>query len=352
MTKCVKKPEVAELVEGFDIQLFADDGMEETNDVPVDIESPADDADVGADYEEDGVKLSIGERQALFDGDIGVEVEEETPETAPETEEKVPEEVKKEQSPEANAAFAEMRRKAEQVERELQARDEWVKDNFGHQGLTSWEQYQAAIEEGKRREEISRRQQIQQQPQTVFNQVYSELVGQGYDAQVAHRLAKNEADNVAYALKVQALEEKVIASERQAKEQAEKKAEQERQEKLVKQVLTDHEDLRSKYGDLVPDIESLDEKTVSLMSQGVPLRAAWLASNDDLVVEFARGKGAQKAVRDINSKSHLETERGGGSGVGKQIHVSEEKLQVWRALGYSDKEARKKEARYQRAKRG
>ena len=346
MNKCAKSPEVAELVEKFDLQLFAEDeNVEDSSSVDVnytDAEDNVEDVDV----EDEGVKISIGEKQALFDGGIGVEVEKEPAET-----DEVPEEVKREQSPEANAAFAEMRRKAEQVERELQARDEWVKENFGHQGLSSWEQYQAAIEEGKRREAEARRQQIQHQPQAVFQQTYRELVEQGYDMQVAHRLAKNEADNLAYALKVQALEEKINASEMAAKEQARQKAEQERQEKLVNQVLTDHEDLRNKYGDLVPDIESLDEKTVSLMAQGVPLRAAWLASNDDLVVEFARGKGAQKAVREINSKSHLETERGGGSGVGKQVHVSEEKLQVWRALGYSDKEARKKEAKYQRVRR-
>lgn len=346
MEKRAKVPEFAGLERDnfkFELQLFAEDSPE--------INEPADGIvdDNSLIENDEGHELNIGEKQALFDGSIAKPDGEEEPETLEEpTAEGLPDAVKREQSSEANTAFAEMRRKAEQAEQELKARDAWAKQNFSSQGLETWEQYQAAIEEGQRRETLARQQQMQQRPQQVYQQTYQELIELGYDQQVAHRLAKNEADNAAYALKVQAMEEKLTTIENQEKQ----KTEQQEQEAMIKQVLNDHQYLKGKYGDLVPDIETLDEKTVALMNQGIPLKAAWLAANEDAIVDFARGKGAQKAVREINSKAHLDSEKGGGSGIGKQVHISDEKLNVWRTLGYSDKEARQKEARYQRQKRG
>lgn len=334
MKTCVKSPEVAELENvkfDFDLQLFTEGVPEEGEPMDDNVTETVNTDD----FDDDGPELNIGEKQVLFDEDL------QKPE---DQEEEIPDTVKREQSPEANAAFAEMRRKAEQAERELQARDAWVKQNFGSQGLETWEQYQAAIEEGRKREALARQQQMQQRPQMIYQQTYQELIEQGYDQQVAHRLAKNEADNVAYALKVQAMEEKLAAIENQEKQ----RTEQQQQEAMVHQVLNDHQYLKNKYGELVPDISDLDEKTIALMNQGIPLKAAWLAANEDAIVNYAKGRGAQKAVRDINSKAHLDSEKGGGSGIGKQVHISPEKLQVWRALGYSDKEARQKEARYQR----
>lgn len=340
-----KAPEVAALEEGnwnFDLQLFAD---EETVTIPG---AAGAETEVTDDFtDDDGHEINIGEKQALFDETMQA-VDAESPDEGTPNEE-LPESVKREQSPEANAAFAEMRRKAEEAERVLRERDAWVEQNFGQShGLKSWEQYQAAVEQTHRQQQVARQQELQQRPQMVYQQTYQQLVEQGYDQEVAHRLAANEANNVAHALEVQAMKDKLAMLERQEQQ----KTEQQQQEAAINQILTDHKYLREKYADLVPDIENLDAQTIALMYQGIPLKAAWLAANEDAVIDFAKGKGAQKATREINSKAHLDSEKGGGSGIGKQVHVSAEKLQVWRALGYSDKEARQKEARYQRQKRG
>ena len=340
-----KAPEVAALEEGnwnFDLQLFADDEAAATSE-PTD-----NDVTVTDDFpDDDGHEINIGEKQALFDETMQA-VDAESPDKGTPNEE-LPESVKREQSPEANAAFAEMRRKAEEADRVLKERDAWVEQNFGQShGLKSWEQYKAAVEQTHRQQQVARQQELQQRPQMVYQQSYQQLIEQGYDQQVAHRMATAEANNLANVLKMQALEERLATQERQEQQ----KTEQQQQEAVVNQILTDHKYLREKYADLVPDIENLDAQTIALMYQGIPLKAAWLAANEDAVIDFAKGKGAQKATREINSKAHLDSEKGGGSGIGKQVHVSAEKLQVWRALGYSDKEARQKEARYQRQKRG
>ncbi len=340
-----KTPEVAALEEGnwnFDLQLFADDEAAATS------EPTNNDITVTDDFpDDDGHEINIGEKQVLFDETMQAVGAESPDEGIPNGE--LPESVKREQSPEANAAFAEMRRKVEEAERVLRERDAWVEQNFGQShGLRSWEQYQAAIEQTHRQQQVARQQELQQRPQMVYQQSYQQLIEQGYDQQVAHRMATAEANNLANVLKMQALEERLATQERQEQQ----KTEQQQQEAVVNQILTDHKYLREKYADLVPDIENLDAQTVALMNQGIPLKAAWLAANEDAVIDFAKGKGAQKATREINSKAHLDSEKGGGSGIGKQVHVSAEKLQVWRALGYSDKEARQKEARYQRQKRG
>lgn len=344
-----KAPEVAALEEGnwnFDLQLFADDEAAATS------EPTNNDVNVTDDFpDDDGHEINIGEKQVLFDETMQAVDAESPDEGTPNGE--LPESVKREQSPEANAAFAELRRRAEEAERKLaddqKRRDQFYADKFGKShGIFTEAQYMAAVEQDQKRQEAQRQQEIQQRPQVVYQQAYQQLIEQGYDQQVAHRMATAEANNLANVLKMQALEDRLAAREKQEQQ----KTEQQQKEAAINQVLADHKYLREKYADLVPDIENLDAQTVALMNQGIPLKAAWLAANEDAVIDFAKGKGAQKATREINSKAHLDSEKGGGSGIGKQVHVSAEKLQVWRALGYSDKEARQKEARYQRQKRG
>jgi len=63
------------------------------------------------------------------------------------------------QTPETNAAFAKIRREAEQAKREaeqakqaLAQRDQWVAQQYGSQGITTWDQYQAALAEQERQQ--------------------------------------------------------------------------------------------------------------------------------------------------------------------------------------------------------
>lgn len=320
----------------YDLQLFADDG----GSADAGIADTAADVNTDTDIDDDGPELSIGEKQALFDG-TEPEMSENEPETKPDP---VSDPVKKEQSPEVNAAFAEMRRRNEALEREIARRDADIED------LKSYRQQQV-------QEQLQRQQQdIKTKPAQVAQQTYQQLIQQGYDDAVAREVANARGAAVEADLKFQSLQGKVSGLESQTKQQQEQAAKQQ-QEQTAKQIFqsweADRKALKEEYGDLVPDnFTNLDPVIVQSLKGGVPFKQAWTAANIDKVVDLAKGKGAQKAVKEINSKAHLDSEKGGGSGVGKQIHVSDEKLQVWRALGYSDKEARQKEARYQRQKRG
>jgi hypothetical protein len=271
------------------------------------------------------------------------------PEPTPEPE-PVPDPVKKEQSPEANAAFAEIRRKAEQAEKELQARDQWVEQNFGaSHGLKTWEQYQAAIEQTHRQQQVARQQELQQRPQMVYQQTYQQLVEQGYDQQVAHRLAANEANNVAHALEVQAMKDKLAMLERQEQDKAQREQqirqqhEQEAmQQQLTQAILADHDKLQKEFGDLVPaDLSKLDQPTVDRLQRGYTLYDAWFLSNRTKITEQTQKAAAQKTLNNLNSKSHLKTEGdGAGDSNASAIPLPPDTLQMYMDSGMTEKQAR------------
>ncbi|MDD3897575.1 MAG: hypothetical protein PHE82_01260 [Syntrophomonadaceae bacterium] len=278
------------------------------------------------------------------DGDPKAEPEP-TPEPNP-----VPEPVKKEQSPEANSAFAEIRREAEQAKKQLAERDAWVAQNFGAtHGISTWEQYQTAIEHTHRQQQVARQQELQQRPQQVYQQTYQQLVEQGYDQQVADRLASNEANNVAHALEVQAMKDKLTMLERQEQDKAQREQqirqqqqEQEAIQQLTQAILADHSKLREEYGDLVPaDLSKLDQPTVDRLQRGYTLYDAWFLSNRTKITEQTQKAAAQKTLNNLNSKSHLKTEGdGAGDSNASAIPLPPDTLQMYMDSGMTEKQAR------------
>lgn len=358
MLESAKTAEVAEPLYQIKIQLFAE---EDDSSASIDAGgSPGTDTSPADDFDDDGHDISIGEKQVLFDGSLQEQNQEDDLDKRPEPD-SIPDPVKKEQSPEANAAFAEMRRAKEEAERKLaddQARrDQFYADKFGKShGIFTEAQYMTVIEHAQQQQEQARQQELQTRPAQVANEVYRQLMAEGYDEGVAREIANARGYAAEQELKHQALMQRLDTIENQVKQEKEIASKQQ-QEATAQQIIqsweADRAKLREEYGELVPEsLEGLDPGIVEGLQGGLSFEKAWLAANIDKVVDLAKGKGAQKVTREINSKAHLDTEKGGGSGVGKQVHVSDEKLQVWRALGYSDKEARQKEARYQRQKRG
>jgi hypothetical protein len=179
-----------------------------------------------------------------------------------------PEPVKK-QSPEADRAFAEMRRKAEAAERkaeqERRERDNWVANNFGEShGIRTWEQYQEAITREKQQKMEQERQQQAQLP----NQIYQKAISEGYDPQIAQLMADKAKQDVL----ITQLQQRLDVGEQRESERQRRFT----QEAVAKQIRADHEELSKKYGsDLVPALDSLDEGTLAMMRAGVPLKAAW-----------------------------------------------------------------------------
>lgn len=311
----------------FDMQLFADGDGSSANtgaDVSADIGN-----DIGGNDDE-------GNASNIFIGNDDPDVVDQDTDEG-----NAPESVKK-QSPEADRAFAELRRKAEAAERkaeqERREKDTWVENNFGQShGLKTWEQYQAAIDHERRQ----RAEQEKQQQAQLPNQVYQKAVSDGYDPQIAQLMA----DKVKQDLKVQELEQRLQFGEQRESE----KQRQVAMENIGKQIQADHEALVKKYGsDMVPALESLDQGTLAMMKAGVPLKAAWLATHEDEVLEFAKRNGANKTLKNVNSKAHLQSEKSGGGGFETTVDLSPEQLRVWKMMGYSEKEAKKRAAKYKK----
>lgn len=364
MIERAKVTEIAEPLMKFDLQLFAEEagGSEAAVGGGAGSSPSTGTSSIipGDDYASGGPEAPDNEpaERVDFEGFFGDELEEEdlaesdvvpAGEESPEEPDEVPEPVKKEQSPEANAAFAEMRRKAEESDRALKARDSWVEQNFGHQGIKNWDQYQAAVEEGKRQQEAIRRQELQQRPQQVYQQAYQQLIERGYDQDEAHDRAAARADNVALALEVQAAKGKLAMLERQEQEKsqreqeiAQQQAQEEAKEKMTQELLSDHKKLQEEYGDLVPtDLGKLDRPTIERLQRGYTLYDAWFLSNRAKITEQTQKAASQKTLNNLNSKAHLKTEGdGAGDSNASTIPLPAETLAMYVDTGMTEKQAR------------
>jgi len=255
------------------------------------------------------------------------------------------------QSAEANKAFAEMRKQKQAAEMAAQKakddiqkqRDAEFASRFGQShGIFTEQQYWAAMD----REQKQKQAEAFKQQAELPKQLYNDLIAKGYDPKVAESIA----DGLATKIELQRLKEDREVEKKANQEQQTKAKQEAQREKTAKQIMADHEALSKKYGELVPSLDAMDEATVELMKQGIPLKAAWLTAHEDEVLEFAKNNGAKKMAKNVSSKAHLQSEKSGAGSFGKEVDLSPEQLRVWRAMGYNDKEARKRAAKY--AKQG
>jgi hypothetical protein len=63
---------------------------------------------------------------------------------------------------------------------------------------------------------------------------------------------------------------------------------------------------------------------------------------------FAQRSGANKTLKNVNSKAHLQSEKSGGGSFAQLPELSPEQLRVWKMMGYNETEARKRAAKYQK----
>ena len=91
-----------------------------------------------------------------------------------------------------------------------------------------------------------------------------------------------------------------------------------------------HKKLREEYGDLVPDLDKMDQDTMNRFHRGYPLEEAWVLSNKDKLVSKARNSAKQQALNSVNSKSHLKSE-GGGEEV-DTTNIPTETLSMYRRM--------------------
>jgi len=225
------------------------------------------------------------------------------------------------QTPEQNAAFAEMRRKAEAAERKAadletqRKRDQEIARKYGKEygvysdadvaaqygkshGINTVEEFEAALQK-------------------------EEYKAKGVDPDLINELVANHPDIKA-----------AKAQQGQAAINAE-----------IKELADEYPDLKVKtLADMqaLPNFEAIKAKAY----KGMTLLEAYEAVNRAEIRQRAKEEGAQGAIRNIGSKAHLGTEKSGNQVQGKEVEVSAEKMRVWKAMGYTEAEARKKEAKY------
>jgi hypothetical protein len=225
------------------------------------------------------------------------------------------------QTPEQNAAFAELRRRSEAAERrvaEVEAqrqRDREIARKYGKDygiysdddvaaqygqshGLTTVEEFEAALQ----------RQEYQ---------------ARGVDTDLIDQLVNNHP-----AIQAAKQQQGQVIIDREIAELA-----GEYPELGIKTL----NDMRA-----LPNFEAIKAKAY----KGMTLLEAYEAVNRAEIRQRAKEEGSQQAIRNIGSKAHLGTEKSGNERQGKEVEISPEKMRVWRAMGYSEAEARKKEAKY------
>jgi len=222
------------------------------------------------------------------------------------------------QTPEQNAAFAQMRREAEQAKRDVAIAKKYGKDyevyseadivaKFGStHGIKTVADFEAALQK--------------QEQDAAYK-------AQGLDPDAVSKLLDNHpVIQAAKAQQGQAL----INSE-------------------IKELSEEYPDLKIKtLADMqaLPNFEAIKEKAY----KGMTLLEAYEAVNRAEIRQRAKEEGAQGAIRNIGSKAHLGTEKSGNTQHGKEVEISPEKMRAWKGMGYTEAQARQKEAKYLKKK--
>lgn len=198
---------------------------------------------------------------------------------------------------EKDKAYADLRRKAEDAERRAAKADQWAKDNYGHLGVNTLDEYQTFLAEEKKREEYE---------------------NQGIDYDAVRKIAKEEAENHPDVKKAKEIEQKFAVN-------AEIRA------------------LKTAYPDVnISEIDTLDDLMPALeklpnwpdiqkrINKGYELIDAFdLANRNDLVGKKTAA-AAQAARNAANSKSHMKPS--GNQSADNAIMIDAEEMAMFKRL--------------------
>lgn len=205
---------------------------------------------------------------------------------------------KPKQSPEMDRAFADLRREKEAAERKAAAADQWAKENYGHLGVNTWEDYQNELAEQKKRDEYAER---------------------GIDYDEVRKIAKEEAQN--------------HPTVKQAEVIAQRNS-----------VNAEIRTLKSAYPDVdISEVEDLGELSAVLQKlpnwddiqkklvKGYELKDAYELANRETIVGKTAEAAAAAARTKARSKDHLKPS--GTQAAGEAIVITPEEMALFRKTG-------------------
>ena len=222
----------------------------------------------------------------------------------------VVEQQKQKQTQEQNRAFAQMRREAQEAKRKADELEQWKRDFEQKNNAQQQKQLQADMDAQRKK-------------------LAAELEEQGFPAAQINEYLKLDPA-------FQQMQSELNANKQQLEQERYLRNRQAAEQQIVK----DHAYLKGKYGDIVPDLDALDQATVDMVHSGMPLKSAWLTANEDAIAEALQKKAAQKVIKQVGSKAHLGTEKSNDStDLGTQVSLSAEQMNVWKNLFPNDTDA-------------
>lgn len=198
---------------------------------------------------------------------------------------------------EKDTAFAQLRREKEDAQRRIAEDDKWAKENFGHQGINTMEDYKQSLAEQRKREEYE---------------------DKGIDYDEVKGLIKDELLNHPDVLKAKQIEQKTSVNSE------------------IRALKTAYPDVDIKEIDDLKDLGSVLEKLPNWdlmrmrISKGYDLIDAYELSNKDAIISSRSAAAAQAERNKMKGKDHLKASSPGAAG--EDFAIDPEVLQNFRKM--------------------
>lgn len=198
---------------------------------------------------------------------------------------------------ERDKSFAELRRAKEDAERKLAAEDQWAKDNWGHMGIATMDQYKQALADQKKRDEYAEK---------------------GLDYDEMKKAIKEEIDS-----------HPQVLSAKEKTELLEVNTE-------IRNLKKDFPDVDisevSSLGDLRSTLEKLPnwDEIQKKVARGYELKDAYELVNRNDIMSKRAAQLEQAARNKVNSKNHLKASPTGAAG--EEITIPQETLDAYRKM--------------------
>lgn len=187
-----------------------------------------------------------------------------------------------------------------ETEAALRARDVEVSRRFGQQGIHTWDDL---VKGWDNVQQVQQQQQIQafdQQTTATIRQMQEE----GYESFQIQMFA----DQRTLLRQNMELSQRINNFETGREQQREQATTEQQVEALAKQITSDHEALKKDYGQLVPDLDKLDDATLNDVLRGMPLRKAFIANNHEAILKHQQEMAEKRTVANISDRAKRGTE--------------------------------------------
>jgi len=204
------------------------------------------------------------------------------------------------QDPKTNKAFAELRRRAEAAEKAAKEASQKVAQIEQQQ-----QQQQAQTQNAQFEKAEGQIAQLKAGLNKFGEDTERQYLAQNYDPNLAKVMAKQavlERQGLIRDAEIALDKQKTVATAKAAEEKA-------LVDKFTAKLMADHQELRAKFGDIVPDLADMSQSVADRLIAGESLKAVWIEENFDHIAELKAKAAAKKGRTQAQSKKHLHGEK-------------------------------------------